>query len=569
MLAQINPTVGDLSGNVKKIISCIHRAKKLKADLVAFPELAVTGYPPEDLLLKPQFIEDNIEALDKIVKASGDITAIVGFVDKKGGIFNAAAIISNGRLVDVYHKKHLPNYGVFDEQRYFQPGKKYPVYDIGGVNIGVSICEDIWHEKGPAKVQALSGAEVIININASPYHMGKARFREKLVTARSLECAAAIVYLNMVGGQDELVFDGSSFVIDSEGCLLVKGKPFKEDLIVIDIEVRGAGKKLSPGAGKELKAIMREDELVDKIKVPVSLGKRKSACRQRKLMAISEEEEVYNALLLGTNDYVRKNGFKGVVVGMSGGVDSALVTTIAVDALGKENVHGLFMPSMYTSRESREDAFGHADNLGIKILEVPINSIFKSYLKTLAKNFKGMKPDITEENLQARIRGNILMAFSNKFGWLVLTTGNKSEMSVGYATLYGDMAGGFAVIKDVPKMLVYKLCEWRNLRAGTELIPGRILWKDPTAELKPDQRDTDSLPPYPLLDPILKAYVEEDRSFEEIMKMGCDVVCAQRIIGMIDHSEYKRRQAPPGIKITPRAFGKDRRFPITNGYKSY
>jgi NAD+ synthase (glutamine-hydrolysing) len=568
-LAQINPTVGDLSGNVKKIISCIHRAKKLKADLVAFPELAVTGYPPEDLLLKPQFIEDNIEALDKIVEASGDITAIVGFVDKSDGIFNAAAIISNGRLVDVYHKKHLPNYGVFDEQRYFQPGKKYPVYDIGGVNIGVSICEDIWHEKGPAKVQALSGAEVIVNINASPYHMGKARFREKLVTARSLECAATIVYLNMVGGQDELVFDGSSFVIDSEGCLLVKGKPFREDLIVIDIEVRGTGKKLSPGMRKECKAIMREGELVDKIKVPVSLGRGKPVCRQRKLRGFSEEEEVYNALLLGTNDYVRKNGFKGVVIGMSGGVDSALVTTIAVDALGKENVHGLFMPSMYTSMESREDAFSHAENLGIKILEVPINSIFKSYLKILTKNFKGMKPDITEENLQARIRGNILMAFSNKFGWIVLTTGNKSEMSVGYATLYGDMAGGFAVIKDVPKMLVYKLCGWRNMRAGRDLVPDRILWKDPTAELKPDQRDTDSLPPYPLLDPILKAYVEEDRSFGEIMKMGCDVVCAQKVISMIDHAEYKRRQAPPGIKITPRAFGKDRRFPITNRYKSY
>ncbi len=568
-LAQINPTVGDLSGNIKKIITCIHKARKHKSDVVAFPELAVTGYPPEDLLLKPRFIQDNIDVLKKIVAATKGINAVVGFVAKKDGIYNAAAIMSDGRLVDVYHKKYLPNYGVFDEQRYFIAGKKYPVYDLGGVRIGVNICEDIWHENGPARVQAMSGAEVIININASPYHIGKALFREKLVTSRSLECGAAIVYVNMVGGQDELVFDGRSFVIDAEGRLLVKGKPFKEDLIVIDIEARGTGKKTLSGIRKEIKKIMREGEFVDEISIPWTPAKGMPACRTRKIRSFSEEEEVYNALLLGTHDYVRKNGFHGVVVGMSGGVDSALVTTIAVDALGKENVHGLFMPSIYTSDESREDAFSHAQNLGIKILEVPINGVFNAYLQILAENFKGMGADITEENLQARIRGNILMAFSNKFGWLVLTTGNKSEMSVGYATLYGDMAGGFAVIKDVPKMLVYKLCEWRNLRAGTGLVPERILWKDPTAELKPDQRDTDSLPPYPLLDPILKAYVEEDRSIEEIMKMGCDVECTQKVIGMIDRSEYKRRQAPPGIKITPRAFGKDRRFPITNRYKSY
>ncbi len=568
-LAQINPTVGDLSGNVKKIISYINRSRELKADIVAFPELAVTGYPPEDLLLKPHFILDNIDALQKIVKATEGITAIVGFVDKRDCIFNAAAVISDGRLIDVYHKKYLPNYGVFDEQRYFMAGKRCPVYDLGGVSIGVNICEDIWHEKGPARVQALSGAEVIININASPYHMGKALFREKLVTSRGLECGAAIVYTNMVGGQDELVFDGSSLVAGSKGRLLVKGRPFKEDLIVIDIEVRGVKKKISAANRKELNEILREGEFVEKIKIPVIFSKRKPSCRNRKPKAHPEEEEVYNALLLGTHDYVRKNGFKGVMIGMSGGIDSALVATIAVDALGKENVHGVFMPSMYTSRESYEDAYAHAGNLGMEILKVPINGIFKAYLKILEKNFKEMGVDITEENLQARIRGNILMAFSNKFGRLVLTTGNKSEMSVGYATLYGDMAGGFAVIKDVPKTLVYKLCEWRNREEGSELVPERILWKDPTAELKPDQRDTDSLPPYPLLDPILKAYVEEDRSFEEIMKMGCDIVCAQKVINMVDRSEYKRRQAPPGIKITPRAFGRDRRFPITNRYKSY
>lgn len=568
-LAQINPTVGDLSGNLKKIITCIRKAAKIKADIVAFPELAVTGYPPEDLLLKPRFIRDNIDALEKIKAETKGITVIVGFVDRQDGIFNAAAVISNCRLVDVYHKKYLPNYGVFDEQRYFRPGNRYSVYDLGGVRVGVNICEDIWHENGPARIAALSGAEVIVNINASPYHMGKALFREKLVTSRGLECGAAIVYVNMVGGQDELVFDGSSFVVDAEGRLLAKGKSFTEDLIIADIGVFGTGRKASSGSRKQLKEIMREGEIVDHIKIPWTFAKDRPAGRRRKTVHFSEEEEVYNALLLGTNDYVRKNGFQGVVIGMSGGVDSALVTTIAVDALGKENVNGLFMPSKYTSNESREDAFNHAENLGIKIIEIPINSVFRAYLKTLAESFEGRAPDITEENLQARIRGNILMAFSNKFGWLVLTTGNKSEMSVGYATLYGDMAGGFAVIKDVPKMLVYKLCEWRNHRAGTNLIPERILWKDPTAELKPDQRDTDSLPPYPLLDPILKAYVEEDRSMDEILRMGCDVECTYKVISMIDRSEYKRRQAPPGIKITPRAFGKDRRFPITNKYKSY
>lgn len=568
-LAQINPTVGDLTGNVKKIISFMNRARKLKADIAAFPELAVTGYPPEDLLLNPDFIQDNIDAVHEIAAASKDITAIVGFVDRNEGLYNAAGVISDGRLAGVYHKIHLPNYGVFDEYRYFRPGRNYPVYKLGGVKFGVNICEDMWHEKSPSKVQTLCGAEIIININASPYQMGKALLRERLVTTRSSEYGAAIVYVNMVGGQDEIVFDGGSFVLDGKGRLLVKGNQFREELIAVDLEVAVRKKGRDAGTGKELKTLVRTGESVDKVSIPSSLKKIKPEFRKKKPKQISEQEEVYNALLIGTGDYMRKNGFNGAVIGMSGGIDSALVTTIAVDALGKENVHGVFMPSMYTSKESFEDAFGHAKNLGIKILEIPINSIFKSYLKILSKNFKGKETDITEENLQARIRGNILMAFSNKFGWLVLTTGNKSEMSVGYATLYGDMAGGFAVIKDVPKMLVYKLCEWRNYKEGRELIPERILWKDPTAELRPDQRDTDSLPPYPLLDPILKAYVEEDRSFKEIMKMGCDVVCARKIISMVDHSEYKRRQAPPGIKITPRAFGKDRRFPITNRYKSY
>ena len=569
-LAQINPTVGDLSGNVKKIVSYIRKAKKIKADIVAFPELVVTGYPPEDLLLKPQFIQENIDALHEIEAATRDIVAIVGFVDGNGGIFNAAAVISNGKLVDIYHKKCLPNYGVFDEFRYFRIGKRYPVYSLGGVNIGLNICEDIWHESSPVKVQAMSGAEIIININASPYHVGKASFRENLVMTRALQCNAVIVYVNMVGGQDELVFDGGSFVVDGKGAILAKGKQFSEELIAVDIDVQGAKFELSRKDKRELKTLMDKDESIDEIKVPSAfLRKQKPAIKRKRRVNLSSEEEVYRALLLGTKDYVTKNDFTGTVIGMSGGIDSALVATIAVDALGKENVHGLFMPSMYTSKESLEDAYGHAKNLGIKIITVPINKLFKVYTDTLSESFKGMEADITEENLQARIRGNILMAFSNKFGWLVLTTGNKSEMSVGYATLYGDMAGGFAVIKDVPKTMVYDLCEWRNKKEGKDLIPERILWKEPTAELKPDQRDIDSLPPYPLLDPVLKAYVEEDRSFDEIMKMGCDIACAQSVISKVDRAEYKRRQAPPGIKITPRAFGKDRRFPITNRYRSY
>lgn len=570
-LAQINPTVGDLQGNSKKITSYLRKARKAKADIIVFPELAITGYPPEDLLLKPHFIEQNIDILkNEIVSATKSITAVVGFVDRNAGIYNGAAVISDCKLIDIYHKKKLPNYGVFDEYRYFVAGKRYPVYNFSGINIGINICEDIWQEPSPAEVQALYGAEIIININASPYHMGKALFREELVSKLALKCGSTIVYLNTVGGQDELIFDGGSFVMDSEGSILARGRQFCEELVVVDLEVEGKDLKLSNRKIKVLKSIIGKDESLDKIGIVSSRSrKKKPGYRKKPFRRLGEYEEVYKALILGTRDYVYKNGFEGVVIGVSGGVDSALVATIAVDALGKERVHGLFMPSKYTSQESCEDVREHAGKLAISINTISIDNIFQAYLETLSKFFKGTKSDITEENLQARIRGNILMAFSNKFGWLVLTTGNKSEMSVGYATLYGDMAGGFAVIKDVPKTLVYELCKWRNTRKDGTIIPDRILWKDPSAELKPDQRDTDSLPPYPLLDPILKAYVEEFHSFDEIVKMGCDTECARKVISMIDHSEYKRRQAPPGIKITPRAFGKDRRFPITNRYKSY
>ena len=569
-LAQINPIVGDLQGNVKKIISYIKNARALKAEIIAFPELAVTGYPPEDLVLKPQFIKDNIDALNEVITASDGITAIVGFIERDNSLFNAAAVISNRRLIDVYHKKHLPNYGVFDEYRYFQSGIRYPVYNFSGVNIGVNICEDIWHEKGPAKVQALSGAEIIININASPYHMGKASFRDNLVSTRALECKSIIVYVNMIGGQDELVFDGGSFVVNSQGDIILRGGQFKEELITVDIKVQNARARFSDKEQKELKTLVHKGEVIENIKIPSKLIKeRKPELKIKESVIMPPVEEVYNALLLGTKDYVYKNGFKNVVIGMSGGIDSSLVAAVAVDAIGKEHVHGLFMPSPYTSKESYEDVYALAGNIGIKIITIPINNIYETYLKTLSKNFKGTKTDITEENIQARIRGNILMAFSNKFGWLVLTTGNKSEMSVGYATLYGDMAGGFAVIKDVPKTMVYELCKWKNGKVGRAAIPDRVLWKEPSAELKSDQRDTDTLPPYPVLDPILKAYVEDDKSADEILKINCDIECVQKVLRMIDHSEYKRRQSPPGIKITPRAFGKDRRFPITNRYRSY
>jgi NAD+ synthase (glutamine-hydrolysing) len=570
-LAQINPVVGDLAGNVRKIIAYIKKAKKLESDVVAFPELALTGYPPEDLLLKPQFIKDNIKALHKIKDETKGILAVVGFVSSDKGLYNSAAIISDGRVIDIYNKHHLPNYGVFDEYRYFLPGSRFPVYSLGGIRFGVNICEDIWHKDGPARVQALLGAVVIININASPYRMGKVSFREEIVLERISECGIPIAYVNMIGGQDELVFDGGSFVSDKKGNLLAKAKHFNEDFITIDMMVEKAGEDVSSGnAEKELKKLLSGGRSADVVKIVSARKKRRRpVIRAKKIVVMSKSEKVYKALLLGTKDYVQKNGFKDVIIGVSGGVDSALVTTIAVDALGKERVHGIFMPSQYTSKESHEDVEAHAGNLGIKILTIPIENIYKSFINTLSESFMGTDADTTEENLQARIRGNILMAFSNKFGWLVLTTGNKSEMSVGYATLYGDMAGGFAVIKDVPKTLVYELCSWRNEKEGRALIPERILWKEPTAELRPDQKDTDSLPPYPVLDPILKAYVEEDCSFEELMNMGCDLECTRKVVKMVDRSEYKRRQAPPGIKITPRAFGKDRRFPITNRYRSY
>jgi len=577
-MAQINPTVGDLNGNIRKIYQYVGRAKKQKADLIVFPELAVTGYPPEDLVHKPQFISDNMAAVSELAGRISGIAAIIGFLDRgeKGEIYNAAAVIAGKRLIDVYHKILLPNYGVFDEVRYFTPGARYPVYSLGNIRFGINICEDVWHSTGPARMQSLAGAELIININASPYEKGKPETREGVLRDRSSENSVMIAYLNTVGGQDELVFDGLSMVFDHCGNLVARGKQFKEELMVVDIDLTETGKcrKASPALNMGMPSDKREGI----IRIPVdSRAAAGASAPAPKTMKISRRQdpagEIYNALVFGTSDYVRKNGFNGVVIGLSGGIDSSLVAAIAADAIGSENVTGLFMPSGFTSDESREDAFQLASNLGIRILEMSIKPILAGYLKSLENNFRGREKDTTEENLQARIRGNLLMAFSNKFGWLVLTTGNKSEMSVGYATLYGDMAGGFAVIKDVPKTLVYDICKWRNSAKASAVIPDRVLWKEPTAELKYNQKDSDTLPPYPVLDPILRAYVEDELSFGEILKLGHEIGCTEdvikKVITMVDRSEYKRRQSPPGVKITARAFGRDRRFPITNRYRSY
>jgi NAD+ synthase (glutamine-hydrolysing) len=482
-------------------------------------------------------------------------------------ITNAAAVIAGRRLVTTYDKHFLPNYGVFDESRYFHPGRRIPVVVLGGVAVGVNICEDIWYPEGPTRAQAAAGAEIIVNINASPFHVGKGRQREQMLATRARENGVIVSYTNMVGGQDELVFDGNSLILDQSGEVVLRGRAFEEDLLVADLNVAAVARgRLAQGRKKW--GIGRTQGKVDRLVV----SRAGRAPERRRLVPADTApmeplEEVYRALVMGVRDYVTKNGFQHVVIGLSGGIDSALTAVVAVDALGASNVLGLFMPSPYTSRESREDVAELASRLGIEVRTIPITDPFESYLRLLAPSFKGRRPDITEENLQARIRGNVLMAFSNKFGHLVLTTGNKSEMSVGYATLYGDMAGGFAVIKDVPKTMVYELARSRSRRDGRDVIPKRVFDRPPTAELKPDQKDEDTLPPYAVLDPILKAYVEEDRSPEEIVGMGFDRATVARVITMVDRSEYKRRQAPIGIKITHRAFGKDRRMPITNRYQ--
>ena len=571
-LAQINTTVGDFKGNTRKILEAIAEARSLGVDLLTLPELAVCGYPPEDLLLKPQFIEENLRSLDKIIDNSSGLTVVVGFVDAKADIYNAAAVIHNGKLAGVYHKIYLPNYGVFDENRYFQSGSECPVYTINGIGVGINICEDIWYEAGPATAQAYAGAEVIVNISASPYHFGRGDSRERMLATRAADGVAIIAYNNLVGGQDELVFDGNSLVLDEKGRLIARGKQFEEDLIVADLDVEAVFRTRLHDPRWRKGTLLLEERRWRGTKIVVSEAPSatpKPPLPPRQPEARHLHEEVYDALVLGTRDYIHKNGFEKVAIGLSGGIDSSLVAAIAVDALKPSNVVGAAMPSRYSSPASTSDAELLAQNLGITLLTIPIEKVFQAYLDVLAEPFKETESGVAEENIQARIRGNLLMALSNKFGWLVLTTGNKSEMATGYTTLYGDMAGGFAVIKDVPKTMVYELARYRNSLAGSELIPSTIIEKAPSAELRPEQKDTDTLPQYDLLDPVLTAYVEEDKSVEQIIAMGIDEEIVKKATRLVDTSEYKRRQAPPGIKITPRAFGRDRRLPITNWFKGW
>src|SRR5947208_4821997 len=570
-LAQVNTTVGDLDGNAALVLKGLDAARAAKADLVVFPELTITGYPPEDLLLRPQFITDNLAVLHRIVRKVKGIAAVIGFVDRQEDIFNAAAFASNGRIVAAQHKSHLPNYGVFDENRYFQAGTRSVTVVLNGITIGFNICEDIWFPEGPTRAQSLVGdAEVVVNISASPYHRGKLRFREEMLATRAMENLVAVAYVNQVGGQDELVFDGNSLVVDQSGSIVARGRAFEEDLVVADIDADAVARaRLHDTRRRRARRLLeRRGVTVDRV---VPSARYRAAHRRPAhggLPAVpSPLDEVYRALVLGLRDYGGKNGFKKVVLGLSGGIDSSLSAVLAVDALGAENVDGVFMPSPYSSDESREDAQALAQNLGVRFLTLPITPIFQAYKSALAPVFKGRQPDVTEENLQARIRGNLLMALSNKYGWLVLTTGNKSEMSVGYATLYGDMAGGFAVIKDVPKTLVYELARWRNGLSDRELVPASVLERAPSAELRPGQRDDDSLPPYEVLDRILEGYVELDLGREGLLARGFAEADVDRIVRLVDLAEYKRRQNPPGVRITAKAFGRDRRMPITNRYR--
>ena len=564
-LAQINPTVGDLDGNVAKIVAAYQQADDAGCDIVAFPELAITGYPPEDLVLKPGFVADNLAALAKVAARTGRCAAVVGYVASDRDIYNAAAVCVAGEVVGTYRKRLLPNYAVFDEARYFTPGDTsdpYELYVIGGVKVGISICEDVWSPTGPLAEQAAGGAELNININGSPFHAGKSGDRERMLATRAADASCALAYVNQVCGQDELVFDGGSMVFDADGTLVARAALFSEELLITDVVIEPVYRKrlLDPRGRRteqEMRVVMvserpvpHDDELPLRI-VPLP----------------EPDAELYGALVLGTRDYVRKNGFTDVVVALSGGIDSTIVACVAADALGAQHVHGVSMPSRYSSDGSVTDAYDLADRLGIEIRTVPIEPAFSAYLDMLAPSFAGKPADLTEENLQSRIRGTTLMALSNKFGWMVLTTGNKSEMAVGYFTIYGDSVGGYAVIKDVLKTKVYDLCRYINRAAGSMVVNESVLTKPPSAELRPAQRDDQSLPPYEVLDPILKLYVEDDRTAGEIVELGHDEAIVRRITRLVDINEYKRRQCPPGVKVSTKAFGKDRRLPITNAYR--
>ena len=559
--AQMNATVGDLEGNAARLLDAYDRAEREGCDLIAFPELALTGYPPEDLLLRPAFVAQAVEMLEKVATHTGRCAAIIGYPEPDRDLYNSAAVCAQGKVLGSYRKHLLPNYSVFDEERYFEPWKDDgPLFRIGGVRVAISICEDAWSPSGPVLTQAAGGAELVVNVNASPYYAGRLRERETMLATRAADASVPVLYVNMVGGQDELVFDGASMLFDEGGHLVARGRQFSEDFLVVDLDVRPAFRRraLDP-RGRVRSVALHEVEVSDpQISGPLTVP--------RVEPLLEPAREVYEALVLGTRDYVHKNGFADVVIGLSGGVDSALVAAIAADALRPEHVVGVLMPSRFSSDHSISDAVALAELLGIRTITVPIEPAHEAYLGMLAEPFDGMEPGLAEENLQARIRGTILMTLSNKLGWLVLTTGNKSEMAVGYATLYGDMAGGFAVIKDVPKMLVYALCRDRNERAGRIVIPETVIDKPPSAELRPDQVDTDSLPPYEVLDPIIEGYVEDDKSVADLTADGHDPEIVRRVATMIDRNEYKRRQAAPGVRVSPKAFGKDRRLPITNGW---
>ena len=565
-LCQTNATVGDFDGNIARILDGVERAKEAQADLVAFGELAIAGYPPEDLLLKPSFVRANQQAVEKVAASVQGIAAVVGFAHLDGDLYNAAALCADGAVRHVYHKHQLPTYGVFDEDRYFRKGNESPVYVIAGTHVGVCICEDIWHATGPAEWQSHAGAEVIVNINGSPYRLGIDDFRRRMLATRAADYVVALAYVNLVGGQDELVFDGGSLVFDADGNLIASSPAFEEDLMIVDIDVEAVARERLHDPRMRKVTPPPQTESTPQIVISGAQATSRPAMRTEVAPEISETEEVYRALVLGVRDYVRKNGFEEVFIALSGGIDSALTAAIAADALGAASVTGVAMSSKYSSEHSRTDAFDLGGRLGITMLDIPIEAAHGAFEDTLRSHITGLPgQDIAEQNIQARVRGVYMMALANaRPRAIVLTTGNKSELATGYATLYGDMAGGFAVLKDVPKTLVWRLSEWRNTTG--EVIPRSIITKPPSAELKPGQLDQDSLPPYETLDAILEAYVEQDRSLDEIVAMGFDDEVVRRVARMVDRAEYKRRQAPPGPKITSRAFGRDRRLPITNRF---
>jgi NAD+ synthase (glutamine-hydrolysing) len=567
-LCQLNPTVGDIVANEAAIAASIDQAREQQAQLVVFGELAVTGYPPEDLLHREHFLSDARAAIDRLATRTEGLVAVVGFPERAADVHNSAAVLADGALAAVYRKIRLPNYGVFDEQRYFQAGHAAGLIELDGHRVGVTICEDIWQPGSPCSDLALAGATLIINLSGSPYHAGKGAARELMVTQRAREHVAAFAFCALVGGQDELVFDGHSFVVDHNGTLLARAAQFEEELLVCDVDL------LAPAAERHRRSGHRgleragapAAELLATIDTTAAPPSALPPAQRIAPLLEPLEAEIYAALCCGLRDYVRKNGFAHVVLGLSGGIDSALVATIAVDALGAARVSVVVMPSEFSSPDTQGDARTLAATLGVEVIELPIGEVMTSYQSLLADAFSGRAADLTEENLQARIRGNLLMALSNKFGWLVLTTGNKSEMSVGYSTLYGDSAGGFAVVKDIFKTLLYSLARWRNGQEGAP-IPRSIIERPPSAELRAGQRDDQTLPPYETLDAILRGFVEEDSSREELLARGLPADAVDQVLGLVDRAEYKRRQAPPGIKITERAFGRDRRMPITNRYR--